>query len=118
MGWLCDRATKSLPAVDLRISGACSDARIVRTVCSKALSAMLVASAMVMAEPPTALDNTSCTEFARQNSPQASQLRRYSRGVQEGSLGNQGAVWGSRGGEREGWEGGFARIKQVSWCSL
>ena len=48
-----------MPDVALRISGACSDARMVRTVCSKALSAMLVASATVIADPPTAFDNTS-----------------------------------------------------------
>ena len=46
--------------MDLRISGACKAAKIVRTVCSKALSAILVASATVIVDPPTAFDKTSC----------------------------------------------------------
>ena len=53
-----------IPEVDLRISGACNEARMVRTVCSSALSAILVASATVMAEPPTAFDRTSCITSA------------------------------------------------------
>ena len=48
------------PEVDLRISGACNAARMVRTVCSKALSAILVASATDIVDPPTAFDKTSC----------------------------------------------------------
>ena len=90
---------EGLPAVDLRISGACSDAKMVRTVCSSALSAMLVASAMVMAEPPTALDNTSC----RQLSNNVSQL--------------WGKSWDMQDGCRRAGEEGGGGWEQVEVCN-
>ena len=47
--------------MDFSISAACSEASTVRTLCSRALSAMVVASATVMALPPATLHSTSCS---------------------------------------------------------